>query len=1739
MKVVPDTPEASITRPMIDESEVMSTKPMSVVPDATGTSDLTQMFVVPDTNVAIKDSEVSADVDSMDMSNSELDVDAFIAQEKHRILQSHTTEFGLIKPDKNLPQTVGFWESMGFGRNVDASVKAMRGETEVESLMGELYNLEKKNPEVMLSVKGEEFRQEMEQRIDTALKAPDLDFTEIAGHLVTLAQDNPSLLADIIIDETYANPVLTLFSAGAFLIGGPFGTALGSATQLRRVIDLMKLGSARQKLAAFTLEKVLARGAGVAATEAAVAGADQYGRNASVGRDRFQNILSASETGAAVGFTMNMLVSAGSIGWGRSLSHATNFDEVFMQMQKETGASTSELIQTFNETLGKLPSKDDVRRVMETKLDLTIEGVEPFVPTQRRQLTDTDVFNVSGKLDGEFGPNTHTTRPIGMDAAGEIFYNAKNIVNDLRTGFGHMFGKKQDGKLGTSPDAIIRSKAFANLDPRSFAKFMAEGESPKRYAEFLMRLEQNRKKILNEGTDLDPSSVYRQAAEDATAQMGGKYTSLLKRNIKQRTFDNIKAGTTHAGATVSEFLKDPPKMWEGLKDLYMGPAEYVRDVVRGPTEFVRDVVRGPKEGYDTALVYRNKTAGLLRNREGDIATGELEIDRVVRWVKSEVKSPKRREAISHYLEGNIDEYNFYLRANNLDEIQLTPREIKVASVARQFMDDVFDMAQKSELLMGFVKNKPAYKKFRDKMGKDTSLVDAMLIPVRYVEDVGSPGRLAKLSTDGTVLLRKGVTKPEILDYFTKGTGEGAPQMVAMRNYMRDAYKIDLLDEIRKMSDDDAIRFLVAHEKGIATQKKTYGKQFNYTGTSGKRGISKKYGLDDPKNPRLTDRAIKVEADAAKFGLKHLDDSKKLNDEVWSTVKDIPDPRAFAGANLKSAKLPNRGNYVTHLTSHKVAPTEQDLLNLSLDDAHRASTINVRSRFMKARKYDTLLDAIYAGEKIYSQDIATLLSTYGRSMVRAQLNNRVVNYLTNMRTLNGHRMMGRKQDVPDYYVKFTHPNFKGPDGEFLHVNPNVAPDLRLYFDTSEPGVMNRVIQNIVLIVKRSALGMSFFHVAALAWSGANAGLSPKDIFQNIVPFMKSKGRYALAGQEGYDEMIAGMRNTLKVGAAEDLKGDTLINAMRGIASFTERKINNITHFKPSGKLVVAPLRTVARSQEIIDTYLWTYVNPGLKVTTYLAKINKLRLADARRAHKTGTPVTDLDLLRQRAAQFTNDAFGAQNWEQMAMNVRSHMGHRIGAALNKSSTRGFIRMLVFSPDWCSVSTTRAMTKVGWKYHHELTVGDEILAFNKETNTYEWNVLNDMYVNEDYDNTIVRVNNRNHSIGITPHHTCIVNNKTTGQRDIVEAKDLQTNHTIPRSVNYDLPVKETYDLDFIKLVGWLATDGYIKKCNQKLADGSIKLYQYGRIVQCKPPTVQILKDMGLTYYTEKLGRNDHGAFKDNYVKHVFKIPNDQFKKMQELKVDRRLNHEFLNRLTRPQLQVLLDTMDLADGRGQNRICAGTESKIFYITMIRIMLGQSCTFAHEAKTTWNSREVKSDSISCHNKSLVNYKGTVWCPSVDTGFWVAEESGLIFITGNSLSNLRVIGKSADPTDKAHGLYVGYAIRSAMLFAMVGEILQQTAGEGSIFDDDLNDALRPDIGGGQHIEFSKQLTEVIRLFTEGPLRFAKNKSSSLVKSTRHMDSWDDFFDFWMDAPQPIGAKQLIETGSPAGILGMPISEKYD
>jgi adenine/guanine phosphoribosyltransferase-like PRPP-binding protein len=520
----------------------------------------------------------------------------------------------------------------------------------------------------------------------------------------------------------------------------------------------------------------------------------------------------------------------------------------------------------------------------------------------------------------------------------------------------------------------------------------------------------------------------------------------------------------------------------------------------------------------------------------------------------------------------------------------------------------------------------------------------------------------------------------------------------------------------------------------------------------------------------------------------------------------------------------------------------------------------------------------------------------------------------------------------------------------------------------------------------------------------------------------------------------------------------------------------------------------------------------------------------------------DEIAERVARLINADFGGLHLQRMG---------------RSPTIQKAVRMLLLAPDWCVLGDTRAMTKTGWKYYHELEIGDEIMAFNPATKKLEWSRLKDKYVNEQYSGKIIKIKNFNRAVAMTPEHKCYVRNFTTKKYEIVKAHDLQTNHLIPRCADFDAPTSKTYSDFFVKLVGWMVTDGHIKKSPFRLADGSIKIYRYGRIRQAKPRTVKILKDMGLEYHNRGYSKN-HDKFVSNYPTYSFRIPKDEFAKMEEIGVTDGLNWEFLSKLTHDQRKLLYDTMMLADGTGQRRFC-GREYKVFYMTLLQTMMGLPTTFYQQEKHCWRTRWItRGKEISCwghhDNKVEEDYQGTIWCPSVETGFWLAEREGLMFITGNTESNFRTVTGMIPGANKRINRAIGdipgpegmdEIYRKfwgrVLLRLTISTVLAQVLLNGS---DESEDFLKEQMLSNRFNKLRWTEIEVTRLYemlgidTEGqrktfspgghfwdplklidPFRLGKAKASPFMRVVMATFSGSD----WADRPFT-GAKELVTTG---------------
>ena len=1126
-----------------------------------------------------------------EVDNNQVDTPAFLAQEHRRILNTVGSQYGELSENINEPRTgsSNIFEAMvpeGFGKSTVSNVRAgvnwavddpqNVGYTDSELMLKELYNLDQAHPEKMATEEGQALRQDIEARIKANAQTDPRGAWEMVKDIASYGAEDPAGLADILLSETAYDPLLLP------LVFSGYGLArVGANTAMRvsgitKALNILRAGTARQRLAASVLENTL-QATAFGAGEAGIGVGYQTLMNRAAGRDPLYNTLEMGQIGAAMGFTTGMLLGAfrvirgdasvkGSYNARAKSAGYSSFEAMVEDLISQSGWRKDRVVKYFVDNIHKQPI-EQVKEIMQNKLD-DIAATTPISKERvRREMNVSDVEKQQSRIRESFESDPRTVnehlgnivedlgmsgQPIRQDTTGNIFYNVKNIVSDFKEGLNYIQGLTRAGTRSTGEQASIRQSLFDTYDPVILTQWLKQGGA-KRYAELLQRIEAN--KLKYDPTKLPAKGIYKQAFENAIGEMDVLPSFFKRKGLLDKVRDPVKATMTRMGKGIKDLQKNPNAVYQAMRDAIVdGTKNLYRYNIADPLEsvgqFGKDLIYGEAPGYAKA---RHNVTNLLRDWEGNQLAGQRSLRVYSEWLKREVADPQRREAMAHLMEGEIElsRYNTWRVKNGFKEIILNEQERKVAASVRKFFDDMLDWAQRSDLFTMF------------------------------------------------------------------------------RN--------------------SAIRYEQAQN-------------FNAPRVVGK------------KSPRP---------------------SKARDEEIWNFVDSIENPFDMM-ERLGGTRLGHYTNYVPHLPVRKFAPTETDLLDWSITDAHRAGQLSTRARFEKPRIYETLMDGIEAGEKYYTRDIASLVSLYGKSMLKARMNQRLIRQLGKMENPDGVPMIGERGKVPDYYVEFKHPNFRDQDGNYLHVNPNIAPDLRMYFDTSDPTVANRVLQNIVLISKRLALGLSFFHIAALGWSGVMAGQDLASVTKNILPSggrLKSRGLKMLdASDEGVDvqmgEML--MRNGLGMGALEELKGDTLITGMRTLATWTEGLMNKNKYFKPLGGSIATGIRGVARGQEMIDNHLWNHVNSGLKATTYLEVISDMILRDAKLVNDgKQAKLTDMNLLAQRAAQFTNDAYGNQNWNQMAMNVQNHMGHRIAAAMNKPSMRGYIRMLVFAPDW-STSNVRVIGK-----------------------------------------------------------------------------------------------------------------------------------------------------------------------------------------------------------------------------------------------------------------------------------------------------------------------------------------------------------------------------------------------------------------------------------------------------------------
>jgi hypothetical protein len=313
-------------------------------------------------------------------------------------------------------------------------------------------------------------------------------------------------------------------------------------------------------------------------------------------------------------------------------------------------------------------------------------------------------------------------------------------------------------------------------------------------------------------------------------------------------------------------------------------------------------------------------------------------------------------------------------------------------------------------------------------------------------------------------------------------------------------------------------------------------------------------------------------------------------------------------------------------------------------------------------------------------------------------------------------------------------------------------------------------------------------------------------------------------------------------------------------------------------------------------------------------------------------------------------------------------------------------------CHRTDVEALTRRGWKFHDEILPDDELLTIDPVTDEIHWGPVRSVNV-YDYDGEMIEWRGRVNA-SATPNHRWL-GELPSGERKTIHGE----------FVSHDTPVKTRLvvgggtPLAFVDQPKW--SDELVETVGWYLTEGLEHYNQTGfhtiRISQHKDsPYIGELRRLAAYWKAEGLTCNEWKPTSKGMID--FYCGKGLNAVLADVAPQKQLTPEFISSLTHGQAVLLRSVLLAGDGnirRGSVRWTQIDEGRKDGYQMLCAMLGTRTTqeASGEKVQELQSRYIGSRYL---NEERVHYKGQVWCPVVDTGYFMARRQGNTYWTGNT-----------------------------------------------------------------------------------------------------------------------------------------------
>lgn len=320
-------------------------------------------------------------------------------------------------------------------------------------------------------------------------------------------------------------------------------------------------------------------------------------------------------------------------------------------------------------------------------------------------------------------------------------------------------------------------------------------------------------------------------------------------------------------------------------------------------------------------------------------------------------------------------------------------------------------------------------------------------------------------------------------------------------------------------------------------------------------------------------------------------------------------------------------------------------------------------------------------------------------------------------------------------------------------------------------------------------------------------------------------------------------------------------------------------------------------------------------------------------------------------------------------------------------------------CVDADTEALTPDGWRRHDLLADGSLIAAYDPGSDAIRWQPAT--IHRYPFDGELVAFNQRETVQRLTPNHR-VLHLTGRGNMDTRRADEAVPSWRVPLAAQFDVKGAGGPGVEMAALLGWYIAEGSESSTN------TIRIYQSNTANPQHVARIRSLLVAANADYDERRRVRPVGASLSprESTEVTFVVRGVVARWLIDHAPGKRLTGEPLG-WSDAECNALLDALIDGDGHtrtdGRRQFIQKDKETIDNVQALVCRLGSRSTLSAREDGGWSLtiggrrwaslRGTNGESKAIERK---RYVGTVWCPAVESTYWLARRSGRPFITGNT-----------------------------------------------------------------------------------------------------------------------------------------------